>query len=133
MALGTYHALQMAILYQYILSIPKHRPLKTVVDVDDIHEVERLVRFADSGNGIDDLMDRLTRIMERFPPNEEIMQRLSLMQQKYMGTGNLKEFCITCVYIVAMEVVVRKARARMCRIRSTPCVKNSAMDIFFAE
>lgn len=109
------------LLYNHkILNIQKRLMYSTLVDVCDIASVESLVRKLDSGNGTDDLLQRLTRIYERFPPSEKIMRRLSLMQQEYNGHGTLVEFCIICVYIVTMEVVPRISQQNIRRIHTMP-------------
>ena len=90
-------------------SLPKSRRVRTLtlLDAGHVNDVEQLVRCADAGGGTDELMERLTRLFERFPPDEITMRRLSLMQQEYEGIGNLLEFCVLCVYMAATEVVAR--------------------------
>lgn len=87
-----------------------HTPLKricgTVVDAHTVECVEKLVLLADAGKGTDDMLQRLERLLRVFLPNERIMRRLSLMQQSHEGSGNAQEFCILCVYMVAMEILM---------------------------
>jgi len=90
----------------------------TIIDASDIDDVECLVRNMDRGQGTDDLMLRLSNIYETFLPTQRMMQRLSLMQQKCSESGGKHEFCVTCVYVAAMEILIRRQPDKIMRIKS---------------
>lgn len=113
-------------LFAHMSALPPPVSQLTLMDAPDAASVVRLVRLADRGQGADDLVERLDRFFSRFPPDEKIMRRLSLMQQACQGCGDLHEFCVTCVYMVATEVLchplpmVPPRHTR--RVRSSPSV-----------
>lgn len=90
----------------------------TSIDPMDIKAVETLVRTMDTGSGTDDLMVRLSNLYNVFSPTEYTMRRLSVLQQRFSNTGCLYEFCITCVYVAAMESLLAKLPDRIQRIKS---------------
>ena len=73
----------------------------TLVDARDVASVEALVRSQDRGDGTDALAARLAAVFRAFPPDEGVMRRLSVMQQRHEGEGGLREFCVATVYAVA--------------------------------
>lgn len=93
----------------------------TCIDAFNINDVENLVRKMDKGTGTDDIMLGLSKLYDKFLPTENMMRRLSLMHQELSNTGNLHEFCVTCVYIAAMEILMTKLPDRMHRINSEYC------------
>ena len=123
MLCGVCHILNTAVdkLYRHHVAVRHEQHLfPTLIDANDAISVETLVRKLDDGSGTDGLLQRLTRVYERFPPNEKIMQRLSLMQQYFDGVGDATEFCIICVFTVAMDVVPRFSQKRMTRVYTMP-------------
>lgn len=99
----------------------------TCIDAIDIKSVENLVRRLDTGNGTDDIMLRLSQLYSIFLPSEHMMRRLSLMHQTLSNTGNLHEFCVTCVYVAATESLLNKLPEKMQKIRSESVMHKSRM------
>tara|TARA_B100000475_G_scaffold91787_1_gene66377 strand:- start:89 stop:454 length:366 start_codon:yes stop_codon:yes gene_type:complete len=92
--------------------------ITTCIDAFDIKDVEDLVRTMDKGHGTDEIMMGLSKLYDIFLPTENTMRRLSLMHQQLCNTGNLHEFCVTCVYIAAMESLITKLPNKMHKIKS---------------
>jgi hypothetical protein len=95
----------------------------TCIDAHDLNSVERLVRKMDNGKGTDEIMIQLSNLYHVFLPNEQMMRRLSLMHQQVSYTGNMHEFCVTCVYIAAMESLSNQLPQKMNRIQSESIIK----------
>jgi len=74
----------------------------TLVDAYTPESVEALIRILDRGKGADDLAQRVERLLQTFPPDERMLRRLSLMQQKYQGLGNAREYSVTLLFAIAM-------------------------------
>ena len=99
----------------------------TCIDVHDLNSVESLVRKMDNGKGTDEIMIQLSNLYNLFLPNELMMRRLSLMHQQVSYTGNINEFCVTCVYIAAMESLSNKLPQKMNRIQSESILHHPKM------
>lgn len=99
--------------------------VSTSIDAIDINSVEKLVRKMDTGNGTDDIMLGLSKLYDIFLPTEHMMRRLSLMHQNLSNTGNLHEFCVTCVYIAAMESLLNKLPEKIQKIKSESILQQS--------
>lgn len=86
------------------------RPSRTVVDVRDCADAERLVRALDRGDGADGLASRMTRVFDAFPPDEPAMRVLSLLHQRHAHEGGPRNYCTTLVYAVATDACNRCRR-----------------------
>lgn len=99
---------------------------QSLVDVPDLAAAVTLVRrLARDDAAAEDLVLRVEWAFSLFPPHEHVMRRLSLLQQQTARTGGVEEFCVTVLYAVAMEAVVRNAgggaqRPHPTRSRSAP-------------
>lgn len=84
------------------------RPWYTLVDAPDSEATWTLVQrlCKTPFDSTDDLMERLARLYERFPPTERTLRRLSLQQQAAQGRGDAHEYSITLAYATATEHVL---------------------------
>lgn len=82
----------------------------------------RLVRAAcgASRSDGDALALKLHRLFETFPPDERVLRRLSLAEQRTRGTGGLEDFCATSVYSVASQVAATLPSPKARHRRSAP-------------
>lgn len=78
---------------------------RTCLEIRSVEEAESLLRRIDRGEGADDLAPRLFKLFKRFPPNEQDMRHLSLLQQSHQGEGGLAEYCTTFVFVIANEAL----------------------------
>lgn len=78
-----------------------------LLDAGTAQAVEGLLVRLDRGGGTDALAERLYGLFELFPPEEALLQRLSLLQQRVAGTGGRVEFCATTAYMAAMAAVAQ--------------------------
>lgn len=83
----------------------------TLVDMRSIVRVRELVSaVVTDGDDTDAMATRLERLLRHFPPDEFVMRRLSLMQQKVSGRSDADEFCVTLVFSVAMLCCATSAK-----------------------
>lgn len=76
-----------------------------LIDAPTTDAVVDLVTRLERGDGADALAIRLTKLLQRFPPDEAVLRRLSTFQQRLEGTGARAEYAVTCMYVLASEVV----------------------------
>lgn len=82
---------------------PERARRGTLVDAMDEESVVALVRVHSRGaTCTDDLMQRLVRTFDTFPPSEGVMQRLSYMHQQQEGKGGVQEFSLATAHAAAM-------------------------------
>lgn len=85
---------------------PTHPTSRTVIDLSSADDTVSLVRHvAQHDTSIDVIVERLECIFRAFPPSEECMQFLSLLQQELEGTGGEQEFAVATVFAVAMATL----------------------------
>ena len=92
-------------IFIHLFRAKEKKDLSLIVDASCAESVERLVRTVDRGTGCDELLGALYKLLSSFPPDELCMRRLSLMQQSLQGEGGTREFCVTTVYGVALDVL----------------------------
>lgn len=80
-------------------------PVGTLIDCCNEHDVVALVRALDRRDGVDRLAPRVMRLFYAFPPDERVLRRLSLMQQRLAGVGDEREFCVVLLFSLAMQHV----------------------------
>lgn len=87
--------------------LPPRSRLRTMLDAPSPDEVERLVSLLARGEDVggDSLADKVHSLYSAFPPDEGVMRRLSLFQQSCQGTGGRREYSLSLVYCVAMQVL----------------------------
>lgn len=91
-------------------------PPSTLLDATNVAAVVTLVRILSRPDeGAEELADRLTRLYNLFPPTEMTMRRLSLMHQRHSRDGDLRDFCVTIVYMAATEAILGGAHANHAR------------------
>ena len=75
---------------------------RACVDMMSIDDVVHFVRML-SGPTSDtnELTERIERVLARFPPDEHVMRRLSTFQQRLVGHGGEREFCVVTVFMIA--------------------------------
>lgn len=79
---------------------------RTIIDVCSAEDAVALVRHVCRGDAsIDVLVVRLEHVFHTFPISEKMMQILSLLQQRYEGTGGEEEFAILTLLAVAMTTI----------------------------
>lgn len=81
----------------------------TLVDLCAARDAVELVEKLDRGRGCDELAERIESLFRIFSPDERTLQRASLFQQEYVGTGGPCEFCTTIVYAVLLSCVTELA------------------------
>ena len=94
--------------------------MRTVIDVRDSHDAERLIRHVSHENdSVDLVIERLTLIYRTFLPDEKLMRILSILQQIHQGAGNKEDFAATTIYAVA-SIALQEAHAerRVTSLRS---------------
>lgn len=98
-------------------------PRLTLLDAASAEDVVALVtRVARPHDDADELAGRLARLYERFSPTEATMRRLSLLYQRHAGSGGLRDYAITLVHGVAIEVLCAAARELAAAPRRTRSV-----------
>lgn len=113
---------------------------RTLLDIATVQDAERLVcLFGRRHYGGDEIADSLYNVYRAFPPDENTMKRLSLLHQKYVGTGGLEEYAVTLLYGITTDVLsstiptphrsiprtmsnVSKAETNMLPLRSNSCL-----------
>ena len=90
----------------FIVHKLKSRVVRTVLDVRNAEDAERLVRLVarDDASG-DELASRLYKIYEHFPPDEKDMMTLCVLYQATSRNGTFKEYACTVLYGVATDVL----------------------------
>ena len=105
---GTGMVLGLAMTYKNIHCnrMPQFLNTRTLVDAQTVQEATELVHKVIGNTAThlvssDVLCDRLRSIFVRFPPSEQTMRCLSVLQQRYSGSGGADEFILTTVYAAA--------------------------------
>lgn len=76
------------------------------MDVGSIQDCVELVRkIGNNGGDADEISTKLESLFARFPPDDEVLQRVSLYQQQCSQTGMEEEFCTTLLFVVLMNHV----------------------------
>tara|TARA_B100001989_G_scaffold253128_1_gene238249 strand:+ start:2191 stop:2580 length:390 start_codon:yes stop_codon:yes gene_type:complete len=107
---------------QYTVTREKCKDVGTSVDAMRIKSVENLVHLiSNEHDDADQLVERMEKILYSFPPDENIMRRLSHMQQKVEGKGNSEEYSVMCMYMISMHILMEgNYRKPIVRVRSYP-------------
>ena len=82
-----------------------HHPSLALVDAPSVSAVVELIERLERKGGADALATRVTNLLRRFPPDEATLRRLSTFQQHLEGSGTRAEYAVTCMYVLANEVV----------------------------
>lgn len=76
------------------------------VDAETLPEMFSLVeRISQHDSDADAIADRLLRIYRRFPPSERHLQAVSLLQQRWSGSGGREEYVTTTLCGVSMLAI----------------------------
>ena len=75
---------------------------RVCVDMMSINDVVHFVRMLSRPTSdTNELTERIERVLTRFPPDEYVMRRLSTFQQRLVGQGGEREFCVVTVFMIA--------------------------------
>lgn len=107
----------------------RRRCTGTLVDAVDVDDVVRLVRIGcGRRGGSEHLVTTIVRLLMTFLPNERVLRRLSLMQQRVAGSGGREEYAVLTVFALAQEMApdlpryaARAPYVALRRCNSTPC------------
>ena len=112
----------------------KRSSRRTCLDVEDGTDAVALVRrLTGTRSDASELADRLDRLYRRFPPNEAMMRRLSMLQQRVRGRGDEEEFCVVTIFIVASLVLGRDPHPKPLSVTSSPPVQTRTRPVLPAS
>ena len=97
---------------------------KTLIDRVDVEGmVELLERLSCGAETTEAMASKLFSLYERFPPTEEFMRSVSMIQQNYQGLGSKEDYAVTTVFAVASEALMKIEKTK--RLAPTSEVEDS--------
>lgn len=91
-------------------TVLKSKCFGTLVDACDAISVVKLVQLHSRPcESTDELVKRLVCTFDTFRPTEQVMRRLSLMHNAYMGEGGLTEFSVATAHAAAIVSVMEES------------------------
>lgn len=102
---------------------------RACVDMMSIGDVVHFVRvLSRPTSDTNDIAERIERVLARFPPDEHVMRRLSVFQQRLVGQGGEQEFCVVTVFMIA-NVCIEEGRCRPLPLRRTNSISVKKSDV----
>lgn len=89
----------------FFLPSRSSQPRGTLVDAFCVEDVVRLVRLMDRGAGVDDLAERMEKLLKTFPPTDAVRRRLRDMLDTVLGSGGEEEFCVMLLFVLSSKDV----------------------------
>lgn len=78
-----------------------------IIEIDDVDEcVDVLQTLSENTRDTDDLCDTLTRCFRMMLPRDDELQRISLLQQRVVGSGGVAEYAVTTLWLCALQSII---------------------------